>query len=178
MYIIFFAIYSVLTYSQVLVCPQVKISFYSDAPLEDIYAISNNGAGAVNLATDSFVFRVGIRSFEFENDLMQEHFNEQFMESDKYPTASYRGKITVRPATFDNNTNTMITTHGIMNIHGVPREREIQVNVTGQDSLFFFNSKFRVAVADHNIKIPSLLGMKIADTVDVTVEGTCRPYKK
>src|SRR5680860_969851 len=70
-----------------------RISFFSSAPIEDITAVSKKGISVINFQTGEISFRVKIRSFQFEKGKMQEHFNENFMESHKFPTASFKGNI-------------------------------------------------------------------------------------
>src|SRR5580698_5769842 len=74
-------------------CKNASITLFSTAPIEDIEATSTKGTAVFNAATGELVFSVGIKSFQFPKALMQEHFNSDYMESDKYPTAAFRGKI-------------------------------------------------------------------------------------
>jgi hypothetical protein len=73
------------------------VSLYSKAPIEDIDALSDKGTSVFNAATGELAFSVPIRSFKFDKALMQEHFNENYMESDKYPQAIFKGKINEKP---------------------------------------------------------------------------------
>src|SRR3546814_551825 len=70
-----------------------ETSFFSKAPLEDIEAHNDGGASVLNTGTQEIVFVIPIRGFEFRKSLMQEHFNENYMESDEYPTATFKGKL-------------------------------------------------------------------------------------
>ena len=79
------------------VCKNAKVSIFSKAPLEDIDASSQKGTSVFNASTGDLAFSVPIRSFTFEKSLMQEHFNENYMESDKYPNALFKGKIQQMP---------------------------------------------------------------------------------
>ena len=71
----------------------VAISFISNAPLEDIEASSKLGVGVLNFEKNEFVFEVAVKTFQFDISLMQEHFNENYLDSDRFPKASFRGKF-------------------------------------------------------------------------------------
>src|ERR1700712_3145510 len=75
------------------VSKNAKVSLYSSAPIEDIKAATSSGGSVFNPATDELDFSVNIKSFIFEKELMQEHFNSDYMESDKFPKATFKGKI-------------------------------------------------------------------------------------
>jgi len=152
-----------------------KVSFFSQAPLEDIYAVSHQVNSFINKSTGEIVFIIPMRSFDFEKDLMEEHFNEKYIESDKYPNATYKGKIEGEidfsvPGTYS------LTSSGLMGIHG--KEKMISeggtIRIT-QDTVFL-DTKFRVAIADYDIAIPKLLIKNIADTVEVTLNASYMPY--
>ena len=70
-----------------------KIEFYSYAPLEDITAINTESIGAIDLSTSEFLIKIPVSAFEFPNKLMQKHFNDSYLETDKYPECVFRGKI-------------------------------------------------------------------------------------
>src|SRR5690606_6363808 len=70
-----------------------QVSFFSSTPIENIEAINNETAAAINTATGEVVFIVPIKSFKFDKALMRQHFNEGYMESDEYPKAVYKCKI-------------------------------------------------------------------------------------
>ena len=74
-------------------CKNARISLYSSAPIEDIKAASTTGASVFNATTGELDFSVASRSFQFEKSLMQEHFNSDYMESEKYPRSTFKGKI-------------------------------------------------------------------------------------
>src|SRR6476661_6163219 len=79
--------------SPIFVSSSSTVSFFSKAPLEDIEAINSKSISLINLQTLDIVVRVPIAKFEFPNKLMQSHFNENYMESDKYPAAIFQGKL-------------------------------------------------------------------------------------
>src|SRR5687767_6559813 len=96
-------------------------SFFSEAPLENIEAHSNSVQSILNTATKSVAFIITIRSFQFKKDLMQEHFNEKYLESDKFPNATYSGKINEDiDLSADGTYN--VTSTGKITMHGQEKE--------------------------------------------------------
>ncbi|MGQ9863313.1 MAG: YceI family protein [Bacteroidia bacterium] len=140
------------------------IRFYSDAPFEKIEAF-NTGSFLYLNAQDSVFCRVPIKLFRFANRIMQDHFNENYMESDKYPYAYFHGKIQRMTA------DTVLAT-GELEIHNIKQKRTIPIylNPTGE-----FYAHFKVRLRDHNIQIPKLVIKKIAEEVDVYVQGRLVP---
>ncbi|RVU02700.1 YceI family protein [Mucilaginibacter limnophilus] len=155
-------------------CKNVRITLYSSAPLEDIEAESNAGKSVFNPATGELAFNVAIRSFKFPKSLMQEHFNENYMESDKYPQASFRGKINEK---IDVNANGSfpVTVSGVLDVHGVKQNRTVKGTVNVNNGSVSMSSEFMVRCADHNIEIPKLVFKKIAETIKMTVSATYSP---
>src|SRR5690606_29851446 len=97
-----------------------KVTFFSSTPLEAIEAFNNEAASVMDAKTGDIVFQVPIRSFKFENALMQEHFNENYLESSKYPKAEFKGKITdINKVNFSKDGTYNVTSKGNLTIHGV-----------------------------------------------------------
>nr|MCU0354403.1 YceI family protein [Cytophagales bacterium] len=139
-----------------------EVSFFSDAPLEDIEATCKTGQSLINTATREVAVKIPIKSFKFPNSLMQEHFNENYMESEKYPHAVFKGKINEnidfsKPGTYP------VTATGRINIHGVERDQTIKGTLTVAPNQLNLEAKFDVLLADHQIKIPEVVFMKIAE---------------
>ena len=149
---------------------EVTTRFYSSAPIEDIAAQADDGLSLWNTRTGEISFRVNIRSFQFEKGKMQEHFNENFMESHKYPYATFKGKVTDQPDLFKEGTYD-IKLVGVLNIHGAEKEREVQAKVQVKGSVLELKSDFMVPVADHDIEIPKILWKNIAEEVSVNVQA-------
>ena len=144
-----------------------KVTFFSATPVENIEAFNNETAAAINSATGDVVFQVPIKSFKFENQLMQEHFNESYMESDKFPKAEFKGKMAPADISKDGTYKTMVS--GKMTIHGVTKDIQIPGTITVKGGELTMNAKFMVATADYKINIPSLAAGKIAKQIEVTV---------
>ena len=99
---------------------KANISFYSSAPIEDIQANSDQAVSAINTSTGDIYFKLRINSFQFPNGLMQEHFNDDYLESDRYPYAEFKGKIT-DPANLKSPGRRTVTIQGNLTIHNVTR---------------------------------------------------------
>ncbi len=144
------------------------ISFFSDAPLEDIYAESKKSNSVFNAATKEIAILMKPNSFVFKNPMMQEHFNEDYMESAKFPKASFKGKVI---GEFDVKTDGEyeVSVKGQLTIHGVTKDREIKGEIIVKGGKVSVNAKFAVKVADHGIKIPSIQIKNIAEVVEVSI---------
>lgn len=159
-------------YAQKYMTRTGKISFYSPTPLETIEAINNETASAFNSNTGDFVFQVPIKSFKFDRALMEEHFNENYMESDKYPRAEYKGKVTdVANVNFSKDGTYKVTSEGKLMIHGVTKDVKIPGAIIVKGNTITINSKFMIKPADYNILIPKVVENKIAKEIEVTVNN-------
>ncbi|MAJ51378.1 MAG: hypothetical protein CMB82_07185 [Flammeovirgaceae bacterium] len=146
-----------------------KISFFSDGLLEDISAVSTESQAILNLVDGAFVLRIPINSFDFPNQLMQEHFNENYLESEKFPTATFKGKLN-RIFQMGNIANTSFEASGELMIHGIAQQRTIVIEISDEKKGIKVQGKFDVALIDHDIEIPSLLFQKIAEIIAVDIE--------
>jgi hypothetical protein len=154
---------------------KMKIAFFSETPVENIDAHSSEGSGALNIKSKQVYATVRIKSFEFKRELMQEHFNENYLESDKYPDGSFNGTITdevdfTKPGAYK------VTASGKLTMHGVAVNRTIPLTITVNDNQITVHSEFMVHIADHKITIPTLVIQHIAEDVKVTIDGTLNPY--
>jgi hypothetical protein len=157
-----------------LVSKETSISFFSHAPLEDIEAKSNLGASAMNIKTGDIIFRVKNTSFQFDKKLMQEHFNENYMESDKYPLAEFKGKIEGAEKLTKDGRYTL-NVSGTLLIHGVTKPYTTAALFDVKDRIIKATANFQVRLADHKITIPSIVGKKIAEVVKVKVDAIYKP---
>lgn len=148
-----------------------NVSFHSDARLENIKASSDKLNGLLNIENRNFAWALSIVSFDgFNIAIQKEHFNENYLESDRYPVASFSGKIVEdidinRKGTFE------IRAKGILNIHGVEQERIIKVSLTIKDGYISVFSKFTVLLKDHDIKVPKIVHEKVASEVLIEVKA-------
>jgi hypothetical protein len=160
----------------IYVCKNATVSIYSKAPIEDIEAKTDKGTSVFNAATGELAFSVPIRSLKFDKALMQEHFNENYMESDKYPQASFKGKLTQTPDVTKDGVYP-VTASGIFEAHGVKQTRTIPGKLTVSGGAISLSSEFIVACKDHKIEIPTLVFHNIAETIRVQVNAAYSPYK-
>ena len=148
-----------------------KIHFISNAPLEIIEAESAALKGVIEPETGKFAFSIPINSFlGFNSELQREHFNENYMESDRYTRATFAGRI-VEDITQWPDVPGEIRARGVLNIHGVEVARTIQITLSSTDNTIAFTSQFEVPLSDHAIEIPRVVHQKIAESIRVTVSG-------
>ncbi len=163
--------------AQVFTTRHGQISFFSKTPMENIEALNNEVASALNTQTGEIGFAVLVKSFHFERALMEQHFNETYMESDKMPKANFKGKITQLSAVdFSKDGSYPVTADGEMTIHGVTRKISIPGTIVIKGGLLQVLAKCKVAPKEYNIKIPGLVADKIAASMDVSVD--CKYEKK
>jgi hypothetical protein len=146
-----------------------KVNFTSDAPLEVIKASSNSVAGAVKSTDRSFAFSVLVKSFEgFNSSLQRTHFNENYLESDKYPKITFEGKI-IEDINLGKDGTYNIRGKGKFSVHGVTQERIIPCKLIVSNGKLIVSANFTVFLDDHNIKIPAIVNQKIAEEILVTI---------
>jgi polyisoprenoid-binding protein YceI len=151
-----------------------KVRFFSDALLEDIEATTNKTTAALNASTGDVAVLIPIKSFEFAKSLMKEHFNENYLESNKYPDASFKGKIADK-FSLTPGANYEVTISGELLIHGVSQHRDIVATLkVNADGSVLVSGKFSVKVADHKVKIPTLVFQNIAEIVEVSFTYTLK----
>lgn len=148
-----------------------RITFRSDAPLELIEASSKELSGALDAGQRSFAFTVPMQSFQgFNSALQREHFNENYMESTRYPKAVFAGKI-IESTDFTQPGEYVIRAKGKLSLHGVEQERIIKVNVSTDKKGMTARAQFSVLLEDYNISIPRVVYQKIAEEIQITVEA-------
>ncbi|MDN4166522.1 YceI family protein [Cytophagales bacterium LB-30] len=152
-----------------------SINFTSDAPLEVIEAESKKMKGAVDASKNTFAFAVPIISFQgFNSALQREHFNENYMESAKFPDATFTGKI-IEQVDFTKPGTYSVRAKGTLKIHGVEQERIIKSDlIVKDDKTIVIKSDFYVPLSDHNIQIPKIVNQKIATEIHVVIQGECK----
>ncbi len=146
------------------------IGFYSHTPLEEIKADNNQVASALDITTGEMVFQALIKSFHFDRALMEEHFNENYMESDKIPKSVFKGKITnLSDVDFSKPGTYIITVEGDLTIHDVTNKINTKGTIEVVSGGINANSKFSVVPEDYKITIPGVVRDKIDKTLEVTV---------
>ncbi len=159
--------------SQKYTTEKTFVSFFSDAAIEDITAENTKTVGAFNAATGDIAFSVPIKEYEFEKSLMKEHFNEKYMDTEKFPKSTFQGKVNG----YDPNATGIqnVTSKGKLTIHGQTQEVEIPGTIEKQGDKLIMKSKFIVKLEDYKIAIPQLLWQNIAEQVEVTADFTFKP---
>jgi polyisoprenoid-binding protein YceI len=161
--------------SQIFLCKDGLTKFTSDAPLELIKAQSNKTNGVIDCANKNVAFSVDVDSFEgFNSGLQKEHFRETYMETTKYPKATFKGKI-IEDIDFNKAETTTIRAKGLFNIHGVEKEKIVKVKITTGAKQMDVESTFEVLLEEHNIKIPKVVNQKIASVITVNVKAVLKP---
>lgn len=151
-----------------------EINFASRAQLELIKASSDKVQGLIDPATHQFAFTVDVKSFRgFNSELQREHFNEKYMESEKYPKARFSGKI-IEHIDFTPGGTFEVRAKGDLEIHGQKQTRIIKSRVVVNDGQLLIESLFTVPLADHNISIPSIVSQKIATEIEIDFKATMK----
>jgi polyisoprenoid-binding protein YceI len=146
------------------------IGFYSLTSMEEIKAGNNQVAGVLDTSTGDMVFQVLIKSFHFERALMEEHFNENYMESEKYPKSTFKGKITdLSSVNFSKNGTYDVTVDGDLTIHNVTNKVSMKGTIEVITGGINANSKFNIVPEDYKINIPGVVREKINKNLEVTV---------
>lgn len=163
--------------SQIYMANNCDITFFSASPLEDIKAINKVAKPVINTATGAIQIKIPIVSFKFEKPLMEEHFNENYMETEKFPDAFFKGKIN-DTIDWKKDGEYKVTSTGTITVHGIAKERTLNGTIIVKGGAIRLGSKFNIHIADHGVKVPSLYVKNIAEDVEVTIDAILEPYKK
>ena len=149
------------------------IRFFSAGQVEDIEAFNHQVNSALDISTGSFVFKVLIKSFEFEKALMQEHFNENYMESGKFPNSIFNGKVSnLKEINFSKDGSYKAVVEGDLTIHGVTKNIRTQGTFDIKNGKIVGKSTFNVLLKDYNIAIPKAVVKNIAESIQIDVDVT------
>ena len=149
------------------------VSFYSHAAIEDIKAENDAAVTLFNLSTGDVAFSIPMKNFEFAKALMKEHFNEKYLESEKYPKATFQGKL----QGFDLHSQEMqtVVAQGRLTLHGVTKVVEIPGTLEIKSDQIIARSQFKIRLEDYKVSIPQLLWTNIAEEVEVTIQVIYKP---
>lgn len=157
-----------------------NVLFFSETPLENIEAKNQKATCVLDNETGALEFAVLIKSFEFEKALMEEHFNENYMESTKFPKATFKGKLQdyagIRDSGFPPGVE--MVAHGTLMIHGVEKEIDAVGYVTKEGQNMRLKSSFVVKPEDYKIEIPNTVRDNIAKEIKVSVDASLQPLNK
>jgi len=158
------------------ICKNARITLFSSALIEDIKAVSQAGKSVYNPGTGQLDFSVTISTFQFDKAFMQQHFNSDYMESDKYAKAIFKGQIQEHIDITKEGIYAVSAT-GELTVHGVTQKRTIRGSLMVKNGIISMTSEFIVKCADHHIDIPQILFYHIAENIKVTVAATYDLYK-
>lgn len=179
MKILYTLIFTLLVISQVksqdkFITKTGYVSFFSHSLVEDIKAENNQGLSIIDIKTGEIVIQLLMRSFIFKKALMQEHFNENYIESSTYPKAIFKGKVLNYDQLVNEDSEAEI--EGTLFVHGKEKEIKIKVKTHYVSDELIIRGNFMVEVADFDIKIPTIVVNNIAKIVKVSFEFHHKPY--
>jgi len=162
--------------SKKIIDKQGQVTFFSYTSVENIQATNNQVLSLIDLDKGDIVITMLMRAFVFEKTLMQEHFNESYIESDLFPKATFDGHI----LDFDPNSKDPQTKliKGDFTLHGMTKSLEIKATITPYKNSYAISGKMQLTTKDYNIKIPPLLSPNIAKSIDVSFNFKYSPYEK
>ena len=172
-----FAAISHFSFSQIFLGENTVISFFSATKMENIDAVNTITKPVFNAGNGELLFKATNTAFKFKSQLMEEHFNENYMESEKYPHTLFKGKIADKIDYTKDGVYEVIAA-GILSMHGVDKERTIKGTLTVKEGKISLFSKFMVKLSDHKIKVPGVVTYNIAEEIEITVDAVLAPYKK
>jgi len=147
-----------------------NIDFFSSTPIEDIKAINDQVSCVLNKTTGEFAFQVPVKGFVFKNALMQEHFNENYLESDLYPKSVFKGKIIDWKKIDLSDKVVEVVIDGELTIHGVKKKIKESGKIWTAEGKIKGECSFDIAVADYDIKIPRIVRDNIAKIIKISVD--------
>jgi polyisoprenoid-binding protein YceI len=153
-----------------------EISFFSKGPIVDIEAKNTKTSSVINADNRELLVRIPIAQFQFKNKLMQQHFNENYLESEKFPFATFKGTIN-ELINFSKSGTYNLSASGILNIHGIDQERTMKGKLIIDENNLNLQGRFDVMLTDHKIDIPKLFFKKIAEKIAVTASFNYIPNK-
>jgi polyisoprenoid-binding protein YceI len=149
-----------------------RVAFTSNAPLELIKASSTSLRGALDPATGKFAFALKINTFQgFNSELQRQHFNENYLESETYPEATFTGKI-IETIDYTQDGTHEVRAKGKLTIHGVDQVRLFRATITIKNGVLSIAADLAVPLEDHDISIPTIVSQKIATEIAVEVRAT------
>lgn len=175
LFTIVFFIFFTKSEGQIYIADSCRVTFFSATNIEDITADNTTSKPVMSTATGDIQISISNQGFIFKSRLMGEHYNEDYMETDKYPHTVFKGKVNETINYTQDGTN-QVTVTGTMNMHGVTQTITIPGTITIQNGTIFLLAKFDIKMVDYNIKVPSILGENLSDHVAVTLTATMKPY--
>ncbi len=169
-FILFILIQSIHANAQTYSAKEIYIHFFSPAPIADIEAITNSAVTILNIDKKEIEIDLKVSDFKFKKALMQAHFNEKYIESDKYPNSSFKGRFK-EVINLEKDGIYTINSEGKFSIHGVEKPKTVPVVITVKDHKISFETSFKLLSADYKIKAPDILYRKVGQEVKVDASG-------
>lgn len=163
--------------AQIYIAKTCEISFSAPTPVEDISGVNTAAKPLLNANTGDLQMKIVMTAFVFEKPLMQEHFNENYVESEKFPNAFFKGKLDQK-IDFSKDGEYKVTATGKLTIHGVEKDRTIDGTVSVKGKEITLASVFKVTFADHQIIIPALYSGVIPPDAQIKMNAILEPFKK
>lgn len=156
-----------------------KVFFNATSSIEKIEAINEKATSIIDISSGSIEFSVLMRAFIFEKDLMQEHFNENYIESDKYPKAIFKGIVMdMKSVDINKNGTYPVKVKGMLTLHGETNELFVEASLTITDgNITAGKSQFKILLKNYKIDIPSIVKDKISNEVKIIIELNYQPFK-
>lgn len=151
--------------AQVLAFDHGKVEFHTSNIMSDIEAVSNELEASLDLESGTVDIRIPITSFEFEYEMMQDHFNEEYLESDRFPDATFKGNIVQDIGSIEGATQVDVT--GALSIHGVTKSTSFTATLTQQDDFLKVKCVFPIVFKDFDVEEPSILVKTLAKDVEM-----------
>jgi hypothetical protein len=148
-----------------------KITFQSIAPLEDIEATNSEVESKLSSGDGQIILNLLMKGFHFENQLMEDHFNENYVESSKFPKSTFKGIVTnIKEVNFGKDGTYPVVAKGQLTLHGVTKDVQPNGTITIKNGHATAKSKFSILLKDYNVAIPKMAGKKIAQNVTILVD--------
>jgi polyisoprenoid-binding protein YceI len=159
---IFFLLFSFTTNAQQFLAKEGVVTFFSEAPMENIDAVNKKVSAVYDAKTNDLVFQLEIKDFVFPKSLMQEHFNENYLESDIYPKSIFKGKVISQ-----DGKNAIV--EGSLTIHGKTKKIKVEGILRQEEKTVNISAEFIVKLEDYDVEIPTIVMYKISEEIEVKV---------
>ena len=155
------------------------VRFFSKTSIMDIEGVTQSAVSSLNLDSGKIAIKSRNTTYVFPDKLMQEHFNENYMESTKFPTSSFTGTFTgLNKEAFDAGKRVTIIVDGMLDVHGVSKRYHSPAYLQkGADGSVTGDTKFFVKMVDHSIKVPSVVASNLCDSMEITSKFTWLPVE-
>ena len=154
------------------------VMFHSDSKMEKIEGTNSKASTVIDATSGKMEFAVLVNAFQFDKSLMQEHFNENYLESTKYPKATFKGSIENNAAVkYTTNGTYKINVKGDLTVHGVTKQVNFPAELKIDDKGIHAFSKFSILCSDYNVSIPALVKDKLSNKIDITINSDYQKLK-